>query len=476
MEKHELARSELKKHVGAIHIRNRLTLLQQKMANVLLLNAYENMLSDERHRISLKRLSELVGFHSNDIDVIKDALRSLTQTSIEWNLLDERGRDVWRVSSMLAEAEISRGECVYAYSRMLREKLYNPEIYARINLAIQRRFSSGHALALYENCARFRSVRATGWWDLELFRKLMGIEEKEYKQFKDLHKRVIKPAVTQVNAQSDIFLTVEFQRDKRRVVALRFLVEDNPQIMLRLSVKDQLIEEIEGNLVSGARGDTRLEGDASSAAVDPTSDQLHGRLLAFGLTEKTARNWIAKSTPEYIMGNLDVVDNHLRAGRVSNLPAFTVAALKDDYRPKRTADRSSKPTERKSTANKDVLLRKDALETLELLHNDFRRRCLKKALDVLDASTRKALMEEFIAEHRGNPLIRKFRKQGLDHPVILSVFLANYGERLLSESHQENEREEFVRFVTDEGHDLKQLMSRAGLREDDLAGLSGAPP
>jgi len=38
---------ELKKHVGAIHIRNSLTLLQRKVANVLLLNAYENLLSRE---------------------------------------------------------------------------------------------------------------------------------------------------------------------------------------------------------------------------------------------------------------------------------------------------------------------------------------------------------------------------------------------------------------------------------------------
>jgi hypothetical protein len=33
---------------------------------------------------------------------------------------------------------------------MLKEKLYNPEMYARIKLSIQNKFTSKHTLALYE--------------------------------------------------------------------------------------------------------------------------------------------------------------------------------------------------------------------------------------------------------------------------------------------------------------------------------------
>ena len=47
------------------------------------------------------------------------------------------------------------GVCEYAYSPALAEKLHDPKVFALINLNIQRRFTSGHALALYENCYRF---------------------------------------------------------------------------------------------------------------------------------------------------------------------------------------------------------------------------------------------------------------------------------------------------------------------------------
>lgn len=141
---------ELKKHVGAIHIRSSLTLLQRKMANVLLLNAYDSLLSREKHTIKVSILAEQLGFDSKDHAVLRETLTALAGTAVEWNLLDDKGRGVWAVTTMLASARLRAGTglCEYTYSQDLRERLYNPDVYARINLAIQRRFTSGYALAL----------------------------------------------------------------------------------------------------------------------------------------------------------------------------------------------------------------------------------------------------------------------------------------------------------------------------------------
>ena len=48
-----LARVGLKKHVAAIHIGSDLTLVERKMANVLLLNAYEELLTTRTHSIPI---------------------------------------------------------------------------------------------------------------------------------------------------------------------------------------------------------------------------------------------------------------------------------------------------------------------------------------------------------------------------------------------------------------------------------------
>jgi plasmid replication initiation protein len=82
---------------------------------------------------------------------------------------------------------------------------------------------------LYENCVRFKNVKSTGWWDLEKFRRLMGAEAAMYDDFKRLSAFVVKKSCEEINAVSDIRVVPEYRREGRKVVAIRFAVEENPQ-------------------------------------------------------------------------------------------------------------------------------------------------------------------------------------------------------------------------------------------------------
>ena len=48
-----LRRGAVKKNVAAIHVSGKLTLLQRKLSNVLLLNAYDTLTSQARHQIEI---------------------------------------------------------------------------------------------------------------------------------------------------------------------------------------------------------------------------------------------------------------------------------------------------------------------------------------------------------------------------------------------------------------------------------------
>ncbi len=231
----DLADQNLKKHIAAIHINNRLTLTQRKASNVLLYNAYESLLTARVHRIRVKDLAEAIGFNTHNLDPLKEALKTLARTVLEWNILDEDGhQEEWGATTLLAQAVIKGGYCVYAYSPELCEKLYRPEIYALLNLSIQRKFSSSYALALYENCLRYRRIGTTGWIGLDILKRLLGISETDgyYQDFRKFNDKVIKPAVRQVNDTSDLLLEIDYQRDQRKVAAVRFRVSDNPQMLL----------------------------------------------------------------------------------------------------------------------------------------------------------------------------------------------------------------------------------------------------
>ena len=318
-----LANKQLKKHVGAIHIRGKLSLLQRKVANVLLLNAYEGLREKEMHSIRIKELAEVIGFDSKNVEALKEALRGLTDIKIEWNILDQAGKEEeWGRSSMLAGVTIlsGRGVCRYSYYKDLREKLYNPAVYARINLSVQREFRSGYALALYENCIRFRKIGSTGWIELETWRDLLGVREGTYPAFKEFRRRVLKPAIKEVNEHSDILVTLEPpMREKRRIVALKFTIKNNSQLSLGLE-----------NQPGNARYevvDERRKGERSP---------LEKRIAEFGL-ETQAEDIISKYDEDRINGNLDIIAAKISRGdRIESIPAMARDAIEKDYRPKKT--------------------------------------------------------------------------------------------------------------------------------------------
>ncbi|MGN7868527.1 Initiator Replication protein [Paracoccus haematequi] len=277
-----LRRGAVKKHVAAIHVSGKLTLLQRKLSNVLLLNAYDTLITSTRHQIDARTLCLMIGYNSNDMDTLKQSLRGLAETVAEWDMLDEKGQQEWGVSSLLSFARLRGGVCEYAYSPALAEKLHDPKVFALINLNIQRRFTSGHALALYENCYRFVRTGSTGWWPIDLFRRLMGVDGSAYYEtFKHLNAKIIKPAVAEVNKTSNIVVTPEVRKAGRAVTDIRFLIAENPQLAI-LDLDDG----------AGAR-----------------HGPVYARLRALGVSDRLARQWLNLHGEEQVLAKLAYVES-----------------------------------------------------------------------------------------------------------------------------------------------------------------------
>lgn len=296
-----LRRSAVKKHVAAIHVSGKLTLLQRKLSNVLLLNAYDTLTSNATHLIDARTLCMMIGYNSNDMDTLKQSLRGLAETVAEWDMLDADGKQEWGVSSLLSYAKLKGGVCEYAYSPALADKLSDPKVFALINLNIQRRFTSGHALALYENCYRFVRTGSTGWWPLDTFRRLMGVADSAYyESYKHLNAKIIKPAVAEINKTSNIVIRPEIRKRGRSVSDIRFLIEDNPQLAI-LDLDD-------GEGVRNA--------------------PVYRQLLDLGVSDRLARQWLGEHGEAYVLSKMAYV-----AGQsgVQNPVRYLTAALKDDF-------------------------------------------------------------------------------------------------------------------------------------------------
>ena len=307
---------ELKKHVGAIHVKGTLTLLQRKAVNALLLNAYHELPDESvrEHSIRLADLARALGYNSNDHELLKDTIETLVETKVRWNVLDKDGQEGWGVSGLLASAvtKPGAGTCQYAYSVHLRQLLYNPAVYARINLAVQAQFTSQYALALYENCLRFIRTGSTGWLPVADWRGLLGVGDGQYRAYKALRQHVLAPAVQQVNSVGHIGIEMETRREGRKVADLRFIVRQGVP----------LLDEVAGDGGEGA--DDGRGGGAAEA-------DLGRRLAEFGLTGGQVEH--ASTFPvERVERNLAYVRGEIARGtRVGKLGAYTYRAVVEDW-------------------------------------------------------------------------------------------------------------------------------------------------
>jgi hypothetical protein len=183
-------------------------------------------------------------------------------------------------------------------------------------LNIQRRFTSGHALALYENCYRFVRTGSTGWWPLELFRRLMGVNDSAYYEtFKHLNAKLIKPAVAEVNRTSNIIVTPETRKLGRSVTDIRFKIAKNPQ----LSILD--LDDGEG----------------------VRNEPIYEQLIRQGVSDRLARQWIDEHGIAHVADKMSYV-----AARkdVQNPVSYLTAALRDDYTPPRGAGEAAPTSDR----------------------------------------------------------------------------------------------------------------------------------
>ena len=237
--------NEVIKASPAIQIQSKISLLQRRAWNVLLANAYSELQTAEIHRVSVVELATKLGYNSNDLDYLKETLEALGACQVKWNLLNKDKKKKWGFANLLASAEIENGICTYAFAPHLRHQLYNPRIYAKLNLRLQNRFKSQYTLVLWEVCFDYfdtdRDQGETPLIPLETFRELMGIEAGEYQTFKALNQFVIKPAIKEINDLTDYHVEIEQKRIGRRIGELKFRIKRVKQ----LPVQESLFPDIE---------------------------------------------------------------------------------------------------------------------------------------------------------------------------------------------------------------------------------------
>ena len=318
-----LVRDEFIKASPAIQIQGNITHLQRRAWNVLLANAYDELPNREMHRVSIVELAEKLSFNSRNQGHLKEMLKALTECMVEWNALGKDDKQVWGVAALLASAEIENGICTYAFAPHLRLKLYNPRVYAKLNLRLQNRFTDRHALILWELCFDYfdtaRDQGETPFIPLEKFRELMGVENDVYPAFKTLNQCVIKPAVKEINALTNFFVEVEQKREGRKIEFLKFRISRLKAIVSLEPTQESLLPDIEDL------------PPAANALVQAGVARREALKIANQEWKAVAADVPAEAYPDFAGYVEEKIGLAKQAEGVKNRPGFIVKAIRENY-------------------------------------------------------------------------------------------------------------------------------------------------
>jgi Initiator Replication protein len=300
---------------------------------VLLANTYDELPTEEEHRIAVRELVRVLEYNGHNDAYLKEALEALVGCKVKWNILDKDNQWEWGVMTLLAQAKIKGGICTYAYSPELRRRLHNATMYARISLSIQNKFVSKYAQALWELCVdslgTARQQGETPFIPVERYREIMGISAEQYPKFKEFNRRVIKGPVEEINGVTDFHVEADYLRKGRgdKVVAVKFRIRRVLDVRQLGKGMMPLFTDLEDMPLA-----VKALKDAGLSAKDAWEIWQGG----FECVDAEKRPAVPEGDSDagflrYVQEKIDLLRRRQASGKVSNSTGFLLEAIRKNY-------------------------------------------------------------------------------------------------------------------------------------------------
>jgi len=403
----------LRKSVDTLAIvptKDRITILARKVYNVMMHYAQEQGVEQPLYRVRLRDVVSGIDFNSNNTDVIKEHLRQMVTTKVEWQSPTKGEGAKWAVSALIAHAELStaRGEVFmeWSYAINIKHEILDPQRYARISLAFQSEFKSMPGLALYEICSRYidnpsglTARQHWTWWRPVL----TGCPENQvgiYAQWKYFNRDVIKKAVLEVNQITDLEVAVIEHAGKGRAVGdLQFSVKKKKQVKLPFGT-----------------------------SPSPVNLKDIGRAIATGVDQEKAESLLNKFGDQKFASAVDVLERRLKRK--------DQAAVSSSYKYLKTVlagmeHSSPDPINAADPAKAKTKLTAKRVALIELFRESKRQTAFALFKESINSEQQRLTIEfETVAlPDIGAAVQEAYRKRGLASPMTKSFFgrfLANH--------------------------------------------------
>ncbi|HYD29228.1 replication initiation protein [Brevundimonas sp.] len=203
-----------------------LTLQDRKIWNLLIAHAWDRIGEPVQHVIPK---ADLRGSHESN-DRLGDSIERLMSAILRVRIKrrdERRGKDIeqtLRVQLLAPNYEdvVPDGMFRYRFSEEMRVVIVNSETFGRLRRDIMLHLSSKYALALYEMVQKRGNMiyQSAQTFTLDEIRSYLGVEPGKLEGFRNLNAWALKPAVAEVNALGDYWVSIEPVKKGRAVEAI----------------------------------------------------------------------------------------------------------------------------------------------------------------------------------------------------------------------------------------------------------------
>lgn len=322
-------------------------------------------------------------------------------------------RYISKGKSETGKAEIE----LQAHSQMRPYLLELKERFSSIPFAEIAQLPSFHSVRVFEIlwAESHQLRRETVKISLDELKRMLKLE-KSYPNYKDFRVRVLDKAQRDLAEKTPLSFTYDTERQGRKVVGLIFTVRANQKAMqLGLNLPQRLSV-------------SELPPMAETVEVQEDRERVVKRLTGLGVRESQAEQFAASYEPEYIAGNLDVVEKRQGQGVVKNLLGYVYKALAQDFRKQESND------ERAARERREA--KEQAKREQEALESRYERERAQVIVNIKQDVSVETLLEDFqphIAELGAkNSLIATAHRQhggsldGIEGDALLRSFFHQF--------------------------------------------------
>lgn len=392
----------IKKHSSLIQTNNVTTLQQRKSINAFILVARQVLKRDPNQttfKIELSTLKKLAWIKNTNYEAVKESLKGLLTTAIEYNVLDKDKEVEWGAFTILSEVSIktennNNAVISFGFPSKILEQIKSPRMYSTLDLVIIRDLNSKYSLALYELLKDYQNL----WYIIfkvdELKKTLWVDHMKGYKVFSEFRKRVLNPAVNEINEKTDLKVSYEWKKQGAEYIEIEFKVKS------KKTAEELNLSEL---------------------------DEIDIHLQQFWFTTDEIKEYKEKYDKEYIIGNLKIAEDEFKKGKIKNLNWYIRTALSKDFRVKKTEYELEQEREKEEKKQKEIeeKQKKEEQEKQQRLLREERQTRIESELDKRGDEFKKQMEEEFTEEFiKKNDINKRMLENGgIHNPLIYSRYL-----------------------------------------------------